>query len=74
MLTVERYRTTRFWALYENRQLLCVTVYKKGANAVKDRIERNQPLEPSIASEAAPEPERNVAGARRRARRTWWYR
>lgn len=44
MLTVERYARTRFWALYENRQLLCVTVYKKGANAVRDRIERGEPI------------------------------
>jgi hypothetical protein len=44
VLTVERYRRTRFWALYEAGELLCVTVYKKGANAVKERIERNAPL------------------------------
>ena len=37
MITVERYR--RFWAVYESGQLLCVTVYKKGATAVKDRLE-----------------------------------
>lgn len=43
MLTVERYRSTRFWALYEAGQLLCVTVYKKGACAVRDRIERGAP-------------------------------
>jgi hypothetical protein len=29
----------RFFALYENGKLLCVTVYKKGAVAVKRRIE-----------------------------------
>jgi hypothetical protein len=29
----------RFFALYENGQLLCVTVYKKGARAVGRRIE-----------------------------------
>lgn len=39
MLTVERYRKTRFWAVYECGELLCVTVYKKGANAVKERLE-----------------------------------
>ncbi len=31
MLTIERYPGSRFWALYEHGQLLCVTVYKKGA-------------------------------------------
>lgn len=57
MLTVERYARTRFWALYENRQLLCVTVYKKGAQAVKDRLERGVPLPPDaavVAPESAP--------------------
>jgi len=28
----------RFWAVYEYGTLLCVTVYKKGARAVIDRI------------------------------------
>jgi hypothetical protein len=46
MLTVERYRDTRFWGLYEAGQLLCVTVYKKGAEAVKTRIERGTPAPP----------------------------
>ena len=40
MLTVERYRKTRFWAVYEFGELLCVTVYKKGALAVKKRLEK----------------------------------
>ncbi len=40
MLTIERYRRTRFWGLYEAGELLCVTVYKKGARAVKERLER----------------------------------
>lgn len=40
MLTVERYRKTRFWAVYDCAELVCVTVYKKGANAVKERLER----------------------------------
>lgn len=39
MLTIERYRRTRFWGLYEAGELLCVTVYKKGALAVKERLE-----------------------------------
>lgn len=37
VLTIERYG--RFWSLKENGALLCVAVYKKGANAVKTRIE-----------------------------------
>jgi len=48
MLTIERYGRTRFWALYESGTLLCVTVYKKGAAAVKDRIETNVPLPATV--------------------------
>jgi len=39
MLKIERYRKTRFWGLYEDGELLCVTVYKKGARAVMERLE-----------------------------------
>lgn len=39
MITVERYRTTRFWAVYDAGELVCVTVYKKGASAVKKRLD-----------------------------------
>ena len=39
MITIERYRGKRFWAVYEDGALLCLTVYKKGANAVKERLE-----------------------------------
>lgn len=38
-LEVRKYGS-RNWAVYENQTLLCVTVYKKGANAVKDLIEK----------------------------------
>ena len=47
MYTVERYRDSRFWALYDGGELVCVTVYKKGANAVKERLERLSGLLPS---------------------------
>lgn len=40
MITVERYRKTRFWAVYDAGELVCVTVYKKGANAVKARLDQ----------------------------------
>ncbi len=55
MYTVERYRKTRFWALYEAGELVCVTVYKKGANAVKERLERLERLD-SIAPGAEQQP------------------
>ena len=46
MYTVERYRKTRFWAVYEAGELVCVTVYKRGANVVKERLERQDMREP----------------------------
>jgi len=48
MLRIERYRRTRFWGLYEAGELLCVTVYKKGAETVKKRIERGEPFPPPV--------------------------
>jgi hypothetical protein len=54
MLRIERYRDSRFWALYEAGELLCVTVYKKGAEAVKTRIEGGAAVEQRSASEAVP--------------------
>jgi hypothetical protein len=64
MLSVERYRDTRFWGLYEAGQLLCVTVYKKGAEAVKTRIERGTPAPPPLPPtvEAPPAPPRRRRG------------
>jgi hypothetical protein len=37
-IRIERYR--RFWAVFENGELLCVTVYRKGATAVAERIRK----------------------------------
>lgn len=36
---IERYRRTRFFALYDKDGLVAVTTYKKGASAVKERLE-----------------------------------
>ncbi|MCP4486151.1 MAG: hypothetical protein GY820_02355 [Gammaproteobacteria bacterium] len=33
---VEKYRKTRYWAVWLGEELLAVTVYKKGATAVKN--------------------------------------
>ena len=43
---VARYPSSRFYALYDGDDLLAVTVYKKGAEAVRDRL---QAQEASIA-------------------------
>jgi hypothetical protein len=56
MLTVERYRKTRFWAVYEAGELLCVTVYRKGAIAVKERLERQDIRVPDAESKAVAAP------------------
>src|SRR5713101_6677114 len=39
VLRITKYRNTRYWALWEDHQLLCVTVYKKGALAVMRRLQ-----------------------------------
>jgi hypothetical protein len=31
---------SRYWAVYEREALLCVTVYKKGARTVVERLNR----------------------------------
>jgi len=35
-------RRGRFWSVYENGDLLCVTVYRKGAAAVAARLTRDR--------------------------------
>ena len=60
MFRIERYGRTRFWALYEAKELLCVTVYKKGAAAVKERLERVEP------TDTVPPLQPTPAGDRRR--------
>lgn len=39
---IERYRRTRFFALYDKDGLVAVTAYKKGATAVKERLEAQE--------------------------------
>jgi hypothetical protein len=45
MLKYERYKR-RFWAVYEDDALLCVTVYLKGALSVIERITGVRPDPP----------------------------
>ena len=45
MIEVKRYRkqdgyATRYWAIYVDGQLLAVTVYRKGAQAIADLIRK----------------------------------
>ena len=46
MLTYSRYKFTRFWAVYDDGKLLCVTVYLKGAMAVVERLTGVKPEPP----------------------------
>jgi hypothetical protein len=68
MLSIERYRGTRFWGLYEAGQLLCVTVYKKGAEAVKTRIQRGVPAPRPPAPRSIETPPERRSPRRRNAR------
>ncbi len=44
-LRIERDGRTRCWALWDGQDLVVVTVYKKGARAVQERLEA-LPLQP----------------------------
>jgi hypothetical protein len=46
---IERYSGSRFFALYDGEELLAVTVYRKGAETVRDRL---QALEARLAASA----------------------
>ncbi len=54
MLRYERFKR-RFWAVYEDDTLLCVTVYLKGALSVIERITGVRPA-PPIRKKRAPLP------------------
>jgi hypothetical protein len=45
MFTIERWKLTRFWALYENGELVCVTVYRKGAVSLRKRLEASNVID-----------------------------
>jgi len=54
-MRVERYRKTRYWAVYEQSgELLCVTVYRKGAAAVADRLGPASPSHPGSTVQPHP--------------------
>lgn len=35
MITIARYKNTRHWAVWKEKELLAVVCYKKGAKAIK---------------------------------------
>ena len=38
ILTITRYRKSRYWAVYAGAELLAVVLYRKGAKAIVDFI------------------------------------
>ncbi len=48
-LRIERYGNTRQWAVYDEQELVVVTVYKRGAQEVQRRLEA-QPLAGAAAA------------------------
>src|ERR687884_184909 len=56
MITYSRYKFTRFWAVYDGDELLCITVYLKGAMAVVERINGVKPEPPKRKKVKTPAP------------------
>jgi len=52
-LRIERYRNTRHWAVYEGESLVVVTVYKRGAQEVRRRLEAQPLARADAAAQAA---------------------
>ena len=38
MITIKRYKKTRYWAVWKEKELLAVVCYKKGAQAIKQLL------------------------------------
>ena len=55
MLRVERYKKTRYWAIWDGQELVALTVYRRGALEVLRRLQEQ-------AAEAAIERAKAEAG------------
>jgi hypothetical protein len=53
VVRIERYAKTRFWAVYDGDELVCVTVYKKGAREVQHRLAAQPPRQRAAAAQQA---------------------
>ena len=62
---VARYPYSRFYALYDGDQLLAVTVYKKGAEAVRERLQAQEAriAELTLAQRGENQPSPETPGA-----------
>ena len=61
-LRIERYGNTRHWAVYDAQGLVVVTLYKRGAQEVRRRLEA-QPLARAEAAAQAAKSQRVEATA-----------
>ena len=53
MLQITRYQQTRFWALWDDTELVAVVVYKKGAVELLRRLAAQPPAVQASAAQAA---------------------
>jgi len=59
-LRIERYGTSRYWAIYDGPELVVVTLYKRGAREVQRRLA----AQPQATAEAAAAEAAQAAAAR----------
>ena len=52
-LRIERYGNTRHWAVYDEQGLVVVTLYKRGAQEVRRRLEAQPLARAEAAAQAA---------------------
>jgi len=65
MLRMTRYHNSRFWAIWDEQDLVAVVVYKKGAAELLRRLQAPVPPAPAAAVEAAARPPARQRPARR---------
>ncbi len=66
MLRMERYLYSRYWAVWDDQDLVAVVVYKKGAAELLRRLQAHAP--PSTSAGAAAPAAPTAPYGRRRAR------
>ena len=67
MLRVARYGKSRFWALWDDQELVAVVVYKKGATELLRRLEAQAPAAAAQACALARQAREAAQAARARA-------
>jgi hypothetical protein len=67
MLRMERYPYSRYWAVWDDQDLVAVVVYKKGAAELLRRLQAQAPPAPAAAAEPAAPTATTCPAGRRRA-------